>query len=791
MQDPHRFDTAETTPDDLIDREYRMAVGLSSAESLQTPSTGSQHLTPKADEDARFKAAAAFDSHTPPWSAGAGPSSPTMQANSSMFMTNKSLPTPPLGQSQRLSAQITRPISHILHSPNDATSIPSLSPSTERKTQVSTQRKVESIDLTNDVDFFAECGRRHETFLRAEKAASNESECLRLFADYILSEARIRRKRYANAWSLGTFDVGAVQSELFEQQPRAQRRASGVLRLRTAPSDSAEPSQGQDTRTEHAYTNAYHPALSPIASMSNDETNSRGRAPSRWWESQPGSNSDGQGRIFERSKRESKYMGVSREAREAIQNAAVHTTPGQTITEEAAHVSEYPPEKQDMATFGFYNDGPSPAFHANSKLPHSPRRLDVSRFITLPPPYPRHHPAVNNSHPDLVVYRTAVRNLSDLADVTARKSRYQQSVGALRTEHSRRMSDSRRTFRLEIRTQVEDGSLTYAEAAEAEQALQIEEHEAERKSVKQEYDEFTDVVLNPLHNMLNGRVEQLDRLITDLEHRLITDAHSPNPDQTQEAGDEEPELLEKITQLKWLFETREQLHREIFGLLTQRNETYKEIVLLPYRQVNNADKLRSTEAFFAHDNQERVATFEKDALARFQSFYATVEDNVTRGVEMQSSAFWDIAPGLEDLLQKIPDDLQDFEGIQIPDNEFTENQAYHEHPLQYLYSLLLHAERSAYQFIESQTNLHCMLHEVKSGVVAARFRVLASDDPNADERKALEEEDLTRELQQKVNMVENIWTEALGSRIQGTRERVMHYLEKEGGWSDELEQSDG
>ena len=791
MQDPHRLDTAETTPDDFIDGDYRRAIGLSPADSQHTASSGSQHLTPKAAESANFKEPVSLVSQTPPWSAGAGPSSPTIQTNPSMFMPNNSLPTPPLGQSRRLSGPITRPISHILHSPNDATSIPSLSPSTERKPQIFARRESKNIDLTDDEAFFAECQRRHDIFLRAEKAATSESDRLQLFADFILEEARIRRKRYASTWSSGAFNAEAVRNELFEQQPHTQRRASGVLRLVTVSPGSVEPASDPDTQNEHAYTNAYHPALSPIASMSNDEISSRGRTPSRWWESQPGSNSDGQRRTLERSKRESKYMGVSREAREAIQKSTSLIAAQGTPAENADQTPEYPPEKQDFSTFGFYSDEPSPAFHANSKLPNSPRQLDISRFITLPPPYPRHHPAVNNSHPDLVVYRTAVRNMSDLEDVTARKSRYQQSIGALRTEHTRRMSESRRTFKSEIRAQVEEGSLTYAEAAEAEQALQLEEHEAEKKAIKQEYDEFIDVVLNPLHNMLNGRVEQLDRLITGLQQRLITDAQSPNPDQTQEAGDEEPELLEKLTQLKWLFEAREQLHREIFSLLTQRNETYKEIVLLPYRQTNNIDKLRSTEAFFAHDNQERLAAFENDALSRYQNFYAIVEDNVTRGVEMQSSAFWDIAPGLEDLLQKIPDQLQDFEGIQIPDNEFAENKAYHDHPLQYLYSLLHHAERSTYQFIEAQTNLHCMLHEVKGSVVAARFRVLGSEDPDANERKALEEEELTKELQQKVSMVEDIWTEALGSRIQGTRERVKHYLEREGGWSEELEQSDG
>lgn len=791
MQDPRRLDTAETTPDDTIDREYRKAVGLSPATSEHTTSTESQHSTPKAAESAKFKVPPAYVSQTPPWSAGAGPSSPTIQTNPSMFMPTKSLPTPPLGRSRKLSGPITRPISHILHSPNDETSTPSLSPSTERRAPMFARREPESIDLTDDEAFVAECSRRHETFLQAEQAASTDSARLQLFADYILEESRIRRNRYANAFTSSAFDAQAIRNGLFEQRSQSHRRASGVLRLVTTSPEATEPPLEQDIRTGPPHTNAYHPALSPIVSMG-DELSSRGRTPSRWWESQPDSNSEGQRRTLERSKRESKYMGVSREAREAIQRVTDQHPPTDAVNGHDSQTTEYPPEKQDISTLGFYDDSrPSPALHADSKLPNSPRQLDVSRFITLPPPYPRHHPAVNNSHPDLVLYRTAVRNMSDLGDVSERKSRYQQSVSALRTEHRRRMSDSRRTFKSEIREQVEAGSLSYAEAAEAEQAMQLEEQDQEKKAIKQEYDEFTDVVLNPLHNMLNGRIEQLDRLITGLQHRLITDAQTPNPDQTQEAGDEEPELLEKLTQLKWLFETREQIHREIFSLLTQRNETYKEIVLLPYRQTNNTDKLRSTEAFFAHDNQQRLATFENDALTRHQNFYAIVDDNVTRGVEMQSSAFWDIAPGLEDLLQKIPEQLQDFEGIQIPEDEFSENDTYHDHPLQYLYSLLLHAERSAYQFIEAQTNLHCLLHEVKGGVVTARFRVLGSSDPHADERKAQEEEDLTKELQTKVSMIENIWTEALGSRIQGTRERVRKFLERAGGWSEEMDVPDG
>ena len=136
--------------------------------------------------------------------------------------------------------------------------------------------------------------------------------------------------------------------------------------------------------------------------------------------------------------------------------------------------------------------------------------------------------------------------------------------------------------------------------------------------------------------------------------------------------------------------------------------------------------------------------------------------------------------------------------VQIPTNEYEENPSYQNHPLQYLYTLVSHAEKSSYQYIESQTNLFCLLHEVKSAVMRANCKLmvaervrLGEDEDHVrremQESRADEERSLTHDLKDKVATVEGQWAEALGSAIQGLRERVKEQLIDENGW-EELEQ---
>jgi len=175
-----------------------------------------------------------------------------------------------------------------------------------------------------------------------------------------------------------------------------------------------------------------------------------------------------------------------------------------------------------------------------------------------------------------------------------------------------------------------------------------------------------------------------------------------------------------------------------------------------------------------------------------------IEQNVTRGVEAQLSAFWDIAPGLLEIVQQVPRNLHGFE-VLVPPQEYVETPAYHEYPLQYLYTLLAHAGRSAYQFIESQINLLCLLHEVKTGVMTAGSRLLETqrllegEDLTGvnQEMKAIradEERRLTDDLKEKVGLVESQWNEALGKGLENCKVRVEDHLTEQGGWDDTLKE---
>lgn len=747
---------------------------------------------------------------TPPFSPNGEPHSPTYAKDVLHAVPPKALPTPPPQSAQDFRPAAPRevedrPVSHILHVPNDPVPMPPpLSPR-----RVSTQQpSLMDSPVEQDTEFVREAVQRHQRFIEKEVAAASESEALRLFADFIISESSIRRERYANALNSNSLDIEEVRQRLFEPPHRrssvsedSQNASSG---LRRRPSEGQTAIEIPQSRSESAWWNSYQPCLSPIASLSisNDEMSSRGRAPSRWWESK--SSSEGVESRVQRSKRESKYMGLNRELREAMQWG---NGPALPEADEESHSTsqpvaygpnEYPPEKvgwheQPSETPPQPNNASRGGLYPSAET----HKMDISRLITLPPPYPRHYPAVNNNHPDLVSYRTTVRSISDLSEIKSTRMRHKLQVEKMRQDHQQKIQDGRRQFRANIQSQIEQGSITFAEAAEAEAALALEEKRLEKELVQAEFDSYQEIVLRPMHAILTDRINRATACIDELSGKLFDAAQHETPDQAQEEGDEKPELLEKLTQLKWLFEAREQLHLEIYDLLSERNEKYRALVSLPYRQSKNEEKICETDAFFITDALDRRVKYETDTVDRLECFMVVIEENVARGVEMHLSAFWDIAPSLLDLLQKIPEDLRGFE-IQIPANEYEENPSYRRHPLQYLYSLLLHAEKSTYQYIESQTNLLCLLHEVKSAVTAAnckleeaqRIRLGEPEDVvrrEMQERRAKEERDLTADLKDRVATVEEQWTEALGSTIQGIRERVKEWLIAEGGW-DELEQ---
>lgn len=833
---------------------------LSGSQTQGTPRSGdpttsdkdeeSSGLTPKALDSANRTPRTGVS--TPPFSPR--PVKPQAQGASSSIAP-KALPTPP--PHSRSGSSLATPRTALEHVV--ATPLSSKSVSVTRDAAIS----------RNPEQFCHDTIERFQAFAQREASATEDADKVRLFAEFIVSESRIRRERYSAA-------IGAMGSEIFDLtrdlfRPMTSRRESTISQGSEWTPQSSEPNRshrgsissvyrGEASKLGESssapasanvvpvspvgpppsnvnYNSNFHPSLSPILSMSissKHDEDSRGRPASRWWESV----SSGESTRWERSKRESKYMSVPKEAREALQWAD-DPTEGSSRRDSS---NEYPPEKQGWhespAEQSYHQMYSNPQLMLGSaqkpmSLPNTPNPnyLDVSRLVTLPPPYPRHHPAVNNSHPDLADIRATVRTLGDVSEIDASKTRFNHESRTMRDEAVEAANKRRQALRQNLQQEVGLGRMTYAEAA----AIEADSNESEKQTTKdlekKDFDRFQTAVVVPLHELLTNRITKATQLFDELRSRLFVETREPNPNMPQEEGDEQPELLEKLTLLKWVFETREVLHRAVYDLLSDRNDRYREMVVTPYRLAGNEAKLAHASAFFAEDASKRALTCAGDVLRRTDEFRAVVEENVSRGVEVQLSAFWDIAPPLCRLLDRVPAlahhhssgsppsvgssgsstedgraglggvagggsgaavttrSLADFR-IQIPQAEVVENPSYVDHPLQYLYSLLLHAEKSTYQFIENQTNLFCLLHEVKEAVLVARARVMEEEGGPREEVEAFRQDEgrrLTDDLKEKVRVVQEQWRSALGDRVGLVKERIGEWLLETGGWDESLE----
>jgi hypothetical protein len=807
------------------------------------PDTGSRGSTPRPPHSSKRP-----EAPTPPFSPA------QLKAafnNNSPAIPPKALPTPP-PQSRLSLGTPGRPSPSPLHIPNESAAVaPPRDPSRPGSRQSSSSQLSQ---LSPSEQFARAAIERHQAFAQKEAAATTDSERVRIFADFIVNESRLRRDKYAGAIDAMGSEILELTRDLFRPYSSPRRESESIQSTVSrssgwTPDSSVGPKspgvpgqrshrgsltaalhekpqiQGERTsssgppspalaRPDSTYWNGYMPSLSPIPSMSVSEapdgSDSRGRPSSRWWEvSQEGSDGVGSMRL-ERSKRESKYMGVPRELREALQYAnGDPPLNGSMTSPEAAGPSEkhaygpdeYPPEKvglheQDISYSAplMTPSKPQTPYSAPPMTPN-PDHLDVSRLVTLPPPYPRHHPAVNNNHPDLTSIRTMVRVLSDFTEVEATKARFHKTSRQIREDLAAEASKRRNSLRLNIQREIESGNMSFADAAKIEATAVATAQEKEKEACKLEFELFQKEVVMPLNDLLTDRVARATDLFTQLRGQLFVDAQEQNPNLTQEEGDEQPELLEKLTLLKWIFEAREQLHRELFDLLSDRNDRYRDMVITPYRLAKNEEKLLNAQTFFAEDASKRKLAFEQEVLKRTEEFMDIIEENVKRGVEVQLSAFWDIAPPLSRITEKIPRDLTNFQ-IQIPMAEYEENPSYHVFPMQYLHSLLEHTEKSTYQFIESQTNLLCLLHEVKSGVTQANCRLMrtqriaqgeneAEVDRELKEVEADEEVRLTDDLKERVRCVEEQWTSSLGNELKGLRDRVMGFLMEQGGWDED------
>lgn len=831
------------TPDGSLSRRGAITKGTPrSAGVIRSPrssqlleDSGSTNSTPRVIGATRRVASGAA-APTPPFSPGTDSFDQSQSRKAPAAFPSKALPTPPLrSYGDDYGTDLTSQSGAANRSTTQASF---LSDSRMEESSVSTPRPIQT-------DSFAQASiERHRQFIEKESAAQSDEEKLELFAEFIVAESRLRRDRYSGAFDAMAGDVLDLTRDLWRSYggtgrrsvtPSAQSASVPSGRRSQAstigespdtrfsnsiPTTAASPASSISNFTPHtepaspsgqrgrdqAWNNNFQPCLSPIPSMAMstvpDEEGSRGRSASRWWEASNDGASSGIGsRRLERSKRESKYMSLPKEARENLQWAGdVQESPSYRASPREHNgygPTEYPPEKVGLHEDSQPSSSRSNGYYSSPVLATpDPHKLDVSRLVTLPPPYPRHHPAVNNSHPDLATIRNNLRILSEQEDVEMTKERFKTKVSSRKEEEKTSLADRKAQLHFNVQENIRNGVMTFADAAQAEAEFQTREEKRAQDSVQNIFDTYQSEVANPLHALFCERITKVSASIEHLKGRLSSDAQETNPNQTQEEGDEQPELLEMLTLLKWLFEARELLHKEMFELEDERNDLYKDIIVLPYIQSKNAQKVKEATDFFSRDAQDRKVVFEKETLKRHEDFLKIIETNVTRGVEAQLSAFWDIAPGLLAIVQKVPQRLQDLD-VLIPAQEYEETPIYHEFPLQYLYTLLAHAGRSAYQFIESQINLLCLLHEIKTGVMTASSRLLETqralegeDVESVDQEtraiRADEERRLTEDLKDKVGLVESQWGEALGKGLEDCKARVEAFLVRQGGWDDSL-----
>ncbi|EME84399.1 uncharacterized protein MYCFIDRAFT_114248, partial [Pseudocercospora fijiensis CIRAD86] len=703
------------------------------------------------------------------------------------------------------SASSDRPISHILHTPNEDTTMPAPLTPVRVAPSGSAQPKLNAFAL--------DAIKRHRAFVEQEIAASTDEERLELFANFMVHESRLRRDRYSTAYNAMAGDILDLTRDMWRSFGKEGRRAATPSTSMPSidPSvpamDFGDSFERSDTRQ---WAESFKPSLSPIPSMAvstvPDEGSSRGRQPSRWFEqSNSGGGSIGRPDRMEKTRRETKYMGINPAD---LQGLVSPTTEQQTpipgpsgdntgLPDYSGYgPGQYPPEKvgwHESIDLDTPMQTPHRAVERKASTP-GVAPLNVSRLVTLPPPYPRHHPAVNNSHPVLAELRTQHRLLADHSEIQKIKDSYLDQDFTLAREQQESAKKRRTKLRMNIQNQIAEGTISFADAAKAEADFDIDEAERGKATARSNFDVFEAAVSHPLNALLTERLEKAGSSITQLRLDLESGHDSNDPNRAQVEGDEHPERLEKLTLLKWLFEAREQLHKEMFDLHAMRTEKYSEVILTPYRISKAQGKIDEATKFFKKDSIERQMTYAKESLKRYEHLQGIMETNVSRGVEDQLSAFWDIAPGLLEVLQQIPGEMLGFE-VQVPLQEYDENPSYHDHPLQYLYSLLGHAEKSAYQFIESQVNLLCLLHEVRTATTKSRLRLLELESVAASPNSAVAleemahakreaEDHLTQDLKEKVGEVENQWQEALGAIFNEVKDRVSAFLEETGGLED-------
>ncbi|KAI5811308.1 hypothetical protein DFH27DRAFT_589183 [Peziza echinospora] len=523
-----------------------------------------------------------------------------------------------------------------------------------------------------------------------------------------------------------------------------------------------------------------------------DGERSRGRQSSRWWEASVASDnaselgfvrSDGVGVGM------AGLRGGRRMTKSSLRDIAMEATNRYSIvtsTTDAASFmgrSEYPPDYKggvqgvpayQQQHYQQQQQYAQPLQAIEEQQPPTPRRpvvrLDILPLLTLLPPYPRTFPAVNNCHPELGQFRNLVRNLNDLEELQTASQEFNTSAQKLKESRAMDARKRRHQHSDGVQKLYQQGKINYDQVDAMDKDFESEENDRKVAELKSEFERFQKDVVDVVHAGLMERIALANEAYEQVQAEVVGQSALQNASNRDQEGEEIPEFLEKLTLLKWLFDLREVLYREVHELLRDRNKRYKEVIVTPFYNTRQGDRIREAEEFFTKDESSRQVDFEKESLRRFEEFLEVMEENVIKGVEVQISCFWDIAPLVAECFAKIPHDLENVEPI-VPPEEAHENPGYEENPLIYLKEKVYFAERSCYQFVEAQTNLLCLLHEVKTSLVKAKGRLREAEGRSKEDEDA-EERRLTDDLKDKVKLLESEWGAAIGNQFEEVRERL-------------------
>ncbi|KAI5853794.1 hypothetical protein BZA05DRAFT_417889 [Tricharina praecox] len=639
-------------------------------------------------------------------------------------------------------------------------------------------------------DFIHQTRRRYKEMLQAEDAAYTDADKLRIFLHFVERECKIRQPLYSQADPTDLKRVVKILQVIAMEEHESLTPISPVGRQRADRDGDIDMSSPPDQKTRPGtqwwgqnLTAASFPtsAMSAYEQRVAEEESSRGRASSRWWEN---SNDDGgscsvselvrsddndsvYGSAYpRRSKRFTKKPRQSLKEIAELANSPRSLTSGPGISHDAAsylNSTVYPPDRKAGS-------------RSRSRAPGSsrtrvPRRrdnlktsLDIAPLLTLLPVWPREYPAINNCHPRLDVFRDLVRTLNDLTMLKDLQQRFAEKTGKTKdsfvTESQRRrISQAERIQRLYSR-----GDLHYDEMERLNLDFEREETKINHEAEEEDFKAFDVEVVTPAHRDLHERINAATAAYSDLI--ALIKARNPN---LAADSEEQPELLEYLTALKWIFDVRETLHQSVFEMLTERNERYKSLTLGPLRTARDQSRFQSTSAFFTQDAATRLAEFNKQKILRHEQFMDFTENQVTLGVEEARSRFWEVAPLVMECLEKIPDNLENVVPI-IPPEESSEHPEWVQQPMRYLERKIAETEGAMRGLgVEEGEGLLCLLHGVKSALTRARAEAVHGDDGRREERR------LTEDLKEKVGMIEDEWREGLG----GILERIKEDVERE------------